>query len=236
DESKGGEIANKLLVQSKPLLAVIDSILPVGNNMRDSIHDEIALCALSCEIGYVNKTNQWKHFIDTLQILLSIVAGGPARARIQENLKIGEESIEYGICFFCSENVPDASAAIEVKMHGNVIQEYEQVRWQYLNINVPRCLQCKMSHGKVENASTVGGVIGGLAGLGGCISVLNSNSDAWFGGLIVLILGSTIGILIGNYFAQQKLPKNIKPKSAYRGFKKIQELLKDGWSFGEKPP
>ncbi|MBW2559147.1 MAG: hypothetical protein JRD69_10015 [Deltaproteobacteria bacterium] len=84
--------------------------------------------------------------------------------------------------------------------------------------------------------TAVGGILGGLAGLASCVSVVNANEDDWFVGLIALGIFAAVGAGIGYGIGRMISPKGIKPESHKTKFSSIQELLAEGWEFGDKPP
>jgi len=237
DTSHGDKATRELIAHTKPLIAALDALLPPGDATRDVAHDEVALCALRCQIPYGNKTENWKVSLELLELILPITVGQAMRDRILENIGTVKGNLEYDTCWFCKENPGEDKAALDVKMYGDVNRRPTwrgaRITWRYGSVKVPRCARCKSAHDH-QNAWTGGGTaIGVLLGLVGCISIADEGN--WFGGLIVLGVLAAIGAGIGAAIAAALGPKGIKPESAKNEFPSVKKLLSQGWQFGEKP-
>ncbi|MHC1739761.1 MAG: hypothetical protein AB9897_01480 [Anaerolineaceae bacterium] len=243
NNEKAGDVSLWLLAQVKPCLGVIDSLLPPGHPTRDSLHDDIAQQLLSCQITFVNKTENYEKSLKTLKLILPIAVGQTIRSRLEENIRIISTNLEFDTCFFCHTNKGDKTAAIEVKMHGEVkrIPFYEfgrsgtRVEWMKRTITVPRCLDCKKEHDKANSATTIGAVLGLVTGMAGCIGLISNSSDSTCGGFFVLLIGVGIGAGIGSLIGKARSKKDTKPLSAQNDFPAIKELKAKGWELGEKP-
>jgi len=239
DPAHADEVTRRLVAQTKPLLDVLDYLLPSGNPTRDSMHDEVAIRALQCQIAFGNKTNNWKISLELLELALRITVTESVRSRIKENRDIVKNNLEYGMCFFCKEFPGDDDAAVEVKMYGDVTRQPTftgtRIQWRTATLKVPRCARCKSAHGRVDSFSGTGAAIGFLVGLAGCAGVSLSADDAICGGLIVLAVVSAIGYGIGYLIGQRTLPSGVKPESAKNEFSSVRDLIRQGWEFGEKP-
>jgi hypothetical protein len=150
DPAHADQVARRLLDQARPLLAIVDCLLPSRNPTRDGAHDEVALCALTCEIAFGNKTENWKVFLELLERTLPLAAGESARTRIEENIRVVKENIEVGTCWFCGKAPTHDSASINVNMYGDVRTEFTgmgtRTTWKYGSVRVPRCATCKRIH------------------------------------------------------------------------------------------
>jgi len=242
---KADAVTRRLVRQATPLLAVLDRILPEGNLMRQAAHDEVALKALACEIPFANKTNKWKESLALLELIRPLAVSEAARARLDDNIRTVKGNVEqdrvYGTCWFCGRNKPADEAETEVKLYGEVRrtpiyeggQFGERVQWKNATLKVPRCLTCKEAHTKSETALTVGGVIGFAMGLGSCITGMSREQGGFILlGIVLILIGLGIGALIGN----MTMPKDIQKPEHKNEFTRVKELLKEGWSIGEKPP
>jgi hypothetical protein len=168
---QANKIALQLLKEAKPLLSIVDQLLPSDDLIRRGAHDEVATKMLHCQIAYANKTQDWKGSLELLEGILPLAAGELIISRIKENLEIVKKNREAGLCFFCGRNEPDEQASIEVAMYGNVkhipnipgLERFNRpdllaalgdlggrygtkVTWQQANIKVPRCSSCKAYH------------------------------------------------------------------------------------------
>jgi len=242
---KADAVTRRLVRQATPLLAVLDRVLPQGSMLRQAAHDEVVLKALACEIPFANKTNKWKESLALLELILPLALGETARSRIDDNIRIVKGNIEqdrvYGTCFFCGRNKPADEAETEVKLYGEVRrtpiyeggQFGERVQWKNATLKVPRCSTCKEAHDKAQTAFTVGGVAGFAMGLGSCITGMSRERGGFvLLGIVLIVIGFGIGALISS----RVLPKDIKKVETKNEFPRVKELIKEGWSIGEKPP
>ena len=242
---KADAVTRRLVRQATPLLAVLDRILPEGSMLRQAAHDEVVLKALACEIPFANKTNKWKESLALLELIRPLAVSDAARSRIDDNIRTVKGNIEqdrvYGTCFYCGRNKPADEAETEVKLYGEVRrtpiyeggQIGERVQWKNATLKVPRCSTCKEAHDKAQTAFTVGGVAGFAMGLGSCITGMSREQGGFvLLGIVLIVIGFGIGALISS----RVLPKDIKKVETKNEFARVKELLKEGWSVGEKPP
>jgi hypothetical protein len=237
DRDHADAVSRKLAGQTRPLLGALDCLLPTGNPTRDGAHDEVALRALSCQIAFGNKTDNWRVSEQLLEEVLAVVASSSARSRIEENLRVVRSNRAFGTCFFCGQNDSADSAEVEVKMYGEVVRTPTwngvRITWKKLSVKVPRCESCKSAQGKVGNWAGLGALVGVLAGLAGCIPLASADNPG--GGFIVFVacLGAGIGVAYG--LAKSRFGKGIRSAGEKNNFPKIQELVKQGWTFGDGP-
>ena len=230
-------IAEKVIIQTKKLLSILNVILPTDSPIRIGAHDEVALSTLGNIITFGNKTEKWKKPYELVKKILEIAISESARSRIQMNhdtIKSNYESDKsYGTCFFCKENTPDETASIDQPMHGEVHNNGYQITWRHLSIEVPRCSSCKKIHITTTTIATISFFIFLVLGIVLFSSILDE--DQWFIGLVGCGIISSIAAWIGFALTRSKFPDHIKPKSDESNFPPIQELIKKGWAFGEKP-
>jgi formylglycine-generating enzyme required for sulfatase activity len=96
DPVHADQVTRRLIEQTRPLLAVLDCVLPQGNPTRDGAHDEVALRVLACQIPFGNKTENWKVSLELVELALPIAASESARQRIRENIEIVRKNAESG--------------------------------------------------------------------------------------------------------------------------------------------
>ncbi len=255
DAENADKVGRHLLEQVEPVLAIMDCLLPAGNPTRDGSHDEVAICALSCEIVFGNKTSDWSKSLEFLNRVHSIAVTDTARSRIEQNIEIFKSNIEYHsmykTCWFCKKNTCVDSAGIEVKMHGNVRKEwagYNMTRtvWNYVTIKVPRCTECKTIHSRrsIAIAICIVTIIATLFLYDNVISsileFMNMEIDDAYNGhyfLSIAALSITTGLL-ANFLIRKNFIKNNTnslSESKKNNFPLIQSKLKEGWAFGERP-
>jgi len=221
-----------LLKQAKPPLALLDRLLPDADPMRQCAHDDVADCALQCQVIYGNATEDWRTSLKLLEKVLPVAASESTRSRLEQNIDIVKDNIKFGLCFFCEDNPPDEATTIVVEMYGNVMRTpvgYGQIRitWQNCKVRIPRCAACARDH--QITAACAGGftVLGiGLGALGffagGCA------------GVIAAIVGGGAGYGIG-YAVGRSQASDVRPLGERNEFPLIQELVSQGWQFGSQP-
>lgn len=233
------DIAQQLVKQTAPLLSILGILLPTENPTREGAQDEVALTTLSNIVSYANKTEKWQDSDELLHKAFGMAISQSAKTRIQKNIDIFKANVEYDLeyktCFFCKANPSEDVANLKVSMHGNIERYYNRITWNYVDVTVPRCAGCKKAHERLENYLTFGGVAGTLLGLGSCIAIASYNDEVLIGGIVMGISIIFIGVGIGNFIAKKNTPAGIKPLSDKNNFSRIKELLKSGWSFGQRP-
>jgi len=236
---RGDTVMTRLLAETKALLAVLDLVLPASSPARDSSHDEVALVALRCQIGFGNKTKNWKKSVELLEQALPIAVSKSARERIEDNLRIVRENNEYGTCFFCGQRPREEKSDVQQEMYGNVRRtptwRGTEITWNHRKVAVPRCAPCAKFHARVSRWTGLAVALCILLGFVSCGIAVNSQPDG--GGLgFLLLLGIGIGgSLISRSLIWHQLGGNIKPYKDFKKYKAIQETLKSGWHFGSKP-
>ncbi len=247
DPPHADKVVRSLLADTRPLLAIVDNLMPETSLTRVNIHDEVAITALQCQIVYGNKTEDWRVSIGLLELTLPVAASDSARDRIKENIRIVKENMSYLTCWFCGERDSKDASKVEVKMYGEVeripIWGGVQIRWKSGTFTVPRCPVCQSAHKALEqvgNAAGIGGLLGFLAGIGPCSLIAHAGEDAWVGGILVSVILIAVGACIGHAigkanYAKVDVPKDVKPYSAFSEFPLIKEKLGQGWQFGERP-
>jgi hypothetical protein len=242
DPTHGDEATRELIAHAKPLLAIFDALLPPGDATRDAAHDEIAACALRCQVAYGNKTENWKVSLELLEMAFPIAVGQALRDRIQENINTVKRNLEYATCWFCKQNPADDKAALEVEMFGDVhlIPTWQgtKITWRHGTVRVPRCAKCKSAHVREEACATVGGLLGFVLGIGASILIAKivRDRDLRVVGCLAAPFGLVgIGNVIGAAIGAALRPKGVKPESAMREFPRVKQLLSQGWNFGKRP-
>ena len=240
DKEKGTEILDALLERTSRPLEQISGLVPDKHPLRESARDQVALAALTCQITYGNKTEDWKTSEKYLERILAIASGDTAKQRISKNLEIVRKNREGSAlltqCWFCGESDAKEACQVEYKMHGDIKKEWAgfnqyRLTWKQGTIKVPRCQHCKDVHKGSETAAGVGGC-GFLLGILIAI-IVGYNSTPEKGFLTFAVLA--VVCLIMAVSVKMLSPKARGLKRSHREFPLIKELLSDGWSFGEKP-
>lgn len=223
----------KLLEQAMPLLNTLHLLLPKNDIIKESAYDEVALAGSSLAISYANATEDWEAVLPIFEELKKIAIGESATKRVGENYDIFKKNVEYDNlykrCFYCKSNTADNTAVVEVKMHGDVQKNYytNQITWRYLTAKVPRCNECKKQHNVVNNYTGIIGLIGIILGIITWVKI--DEGVGFFVFAAIAVVGFSIGWLIGD--SKCKTLKH----NHYKEFPQIKELIKQGWTWGERP-
>jgi hypothetical protein len=251
DPEHADQIVRQLHQQTWPSLAILDTLLPKDNQIRVSLHDDVAQQMLMSTITFCNKSKDWDTAFVLFDLALSVAAGQTVRTRLEDNIKTIKRNIELDRCWFCQSRKADPSASVDIKMHGEVTRtptyEYSKtvikINWKYKTIQVPRCSTCKQIHEQQTIILGGGFFFGLMAGFVGFVAYLISNPDHFLGGLLIIITGMVIGVRIDKSRAKShlknitggKIQENVHPESYKNEYPEIKELLSKGWQYGEKP-
>ncbi|MGO4884399.1 MAG: hypothetical protein ACLP59_26795 [Bryobacteraceae bacterium] len=239
DNAHADEPGRQLLAQATPLLAVLDCILPANHPSRDGAHDEVALRVLQCAIDFGNKTEKYRVAVALEEAALPLAVSGSAKERIRMNLQVYRDNISYVECFFCGKSDGADSAAVEVKMHGNVKRtpQYGRVlvTWNTRTIKVPRCASCQAAHRRKSNWTTAAVFAGILTGFAGCGVVTNQPGDNGGVGFFIFVFCVIMASIIGHLVPKNKYLQSIKPSGASHKHPKVLAAVKEGFKFGAKP-
>jgi len=240
--AEGANVARRLLEQALPTVAILDRLLPSGDAVRDGAHDEVALRTENSLAAYARDTGNWKVVQEVHEFARRLAASPSARQRLERSSEAIKSNLLYGLCWFCKTNRADDAAAVQVPMHGNVTRTTQllglggtQVKWQQFTARVPRCSTCASAQKKTQGFRNTGLVIGALAGVMGCVSLVGQSDENTGIGLLVAGAGAGVGALIGWLLGRSREPAVMSPLTTKTDFPPIQELFKRGWAIGEKP-
>lgn len=230
DPSKSADAVRQLLDATGHPLVMARSLLEDGHAIRSYLFEHVYDTCFNLLIAYGNKTEDWPTCVALLKLTEPLAVTPEARERIRTNIKQAEENQKqkdlYETCWFCKRAKAEAAHVLEVPMHGNVQRQWQvvntRVTWRTMKAKVPRCKSCKEAHGKVAGMWT-----GAAAG-------------AAIGTAILPVIGSAIGLFAGGALGKMvdknmRLPEGIAPESAKANYPPIQELVHQGWAFGERP-
>lgn len=248
DRAHADQVTRRLIDEARPLLAALDLLLPAGDPRREGAHDEVALRALTCQIVFGNKTDNWVVSEKLLEEIIGIAAGAAARTRVEQNLNVVRRNKLFGVCYFCAQNPADDKRSYTVPVHGNVQTQtvavgynYRQVRttWQHSEVKVPRCAECAAAHRRYSTARALGPWMGIVFALV-TVSLL-ANCEGYFDSGPAMGLPYTIGVLLSFVISinlglgvARAWIRGRKPPGALRTFPPLVERLRT-WRFGAGP-
>lgn len=203
DPKHADAVTWQLLEQARPMLQVVDRLLPSGDPQRDGAHDEAASRALACQIPFGNASEDWVTSEKLLEAVLDVAAGEAARNRVAQNLATVRRNKQLCTCYFCGRNPGEDAHGFTVPIHGNVRTEPidylgnsledllagrspilsplagrggTRTKWQHSEIKVPRCGECV---GKQKRYSTVRNLFPWMGALFAIITVLFIALGPW---------------------------------------------------------
>ncbi len=234
----GVEKCKDLITRTVPLIEVLNFLLGRNDATVNGARDEVANAALSCLVIYGNNTGNWEGLPDILKEIEDLAVGSTTRNRIKDNLRTIENNLVYKICWFCNENPPEDSAAVEIKMYGDVerIPTFEGivVQWHSNTIKVPRCSRClelHREHSKKGERIFLFVVVGAVIGITSCVAM----GGSWYG-IFSFMTCTFLSYILGKISAKKvPLPPGIKPEGEKIKFPDVVRLIDLGWKFGEKP-
>ena len=138
-------------------------------------------------------------------------------------------------CWFCKQNRAEDVCVLIIPMHGQVKRIWlvvaTQVRYKIIQIPVPRCRSCQEVHRRSSSRKWTFGIIGALAGLGGCIGFTSAYNSV--SGFLVLCAFFITGLIIGHVTG--RIPAGVTAAGKVRDFPLVQQRLRDGWFIGARP-
>ena len=155
------------------------------------------------------------------------------------NIKARElyDAVRSNLCWFCKDtippNSPDPDSAVEVKMYKITSRDLSNIKWQILDIKVPRCKECKIIHNQPHGIGGGMGFIFALV-LNIIVAILAKNfSFIYF--FTVSIISITGGEWIYSIATGNK--KNSSHGLHHKmNFPIIKQKLNKEWEIGDKPP
>jgi hypothetical protein len=170
---------------------------------------------------------------------LNLAVSQTAKQRIKETIdtldKVAERLALTNTCWFCKKNPAEDACILNVPMHGQVERTWTlagtEIRYKKLQVPVPRCRTCMYAHSNASSKKWTFGIIGALAGLGGCIGLTTANNFGW--GFLLLCGLFAAGVIIGQVTGS--LPQGVATADDVHSFPLVQQFKREGWSIGEKP-
>ena len=221
-------------------------LFPEGHQAADAACDKVATTGLQCQIAYANATKDWAGSIKLLKMFTGFARTDAVIKRMSENLLIAEENHRLAtindLCWSCGVHPKSEALAVEVVMHGDVNRTFQGITWNQGTIKVPRCEHCAKAQQKATGAAISIFLLVLFCGLGlGVFFSWNGGVWSWpaMAGATVadIILAAAIATFAEAQMLAPYLKKlRIKELRNQNDYPVIQELLKKGWNFGNKPP
>lgn len=237
----GADAGDAVLTRGEPLLALLDEALPESHPTREVAHDDVASCVLHCQVAYGRATDDWDRSLALLERALPVAtAGSPARERLEENLRVVRDNVEFdrlqSTCWLCQENRADGESAMEVDLFGDVertdIGYAIKTSYRHTKIDIPVCYNCSSKRRSYRTAA-------------GWVSVLitpvliysvtlffdpaarNYNSEFQLQMLTLIVSIAVLSVLVLWYLGANRSRASKYPP--------VRELLSRGWQYGKEP-
>jgi hypothetical protein len=261
EAAKTNKYGNLLYTKVKTDLTYLESILTRSSIQYEMIADKVAEEILLCSFAFFNHYRENIEFdpgeetIKLMNLVQEIGIGASIKKRINDNFPTIEEWIKnkperdaYLKCWYCGVEMPDKNRAVQVPMYyldpmNSLLAEFSfggprTIRYKSFEVAINRCNKCYNRHNSYKGIINI--AVGFLVWILSFVILIEL-----FGRLDSLIF---ISIMIGviTFFILNKLlgdrekklygSQKIKTANEYKTHPLIQQLLKEGWKFGYKPP
>lgn len=259
--AKANKYGHNLYNKIKEDLYYLKSFLTPFSIRYEMIADKVADEILACSIAYYNyyqensELDPGEETMQLMNIVQEIGVGASIKKRINDNLPVIKEWIKnkperdaYLKCWYCGVELPDKNRAVRVPMYyldpmNSLLAEFSfggprTIRYKSFEVAINRCNKCYNRHDSYKGIINI--AVGFLVWILSFVILIEL-----FGRLDSLIY---ISIMIGviTFFILNKLlgdrekklygSQKIRTANEYKTHPLIQQLLKEGWKFGSKPP
>lgn len=140
-------------------------------------------------------------------------------------------------CWFCGTKEAESKKSIHLYMYGEVQatdpeENKKRIEYSTKKIEVPRCADCKKSHGQAKTVNVFMVVMLVLI-VAAAVTAVASLVAQWAWGMVI---GFGIGAIILLLILKGFIMKGIKKESAAKKeFPQVMDLLSRGYKFGKNP-
>jgi hypothetical protein len=243
------KFGKKLINNTSENLKNLESILSENDLMFISISNKLAEQILDCSIAYFNEnyesneTNIGSNALELAETAKQIAKSSLLKDRIEKNIPNIKAWVERTTCFFCAKK-KKTRKNIRIKLHKVTSHSHGSIRYEKIEIGVPRCLNCSIKH---KLAYLYAFLLGsGLLGFITYLLLMMGEIGATI--LIIIGFGFVISLFSMRYFLFSFVYKfsykiiikyfiKIKSKKDISDYKPINDLItmKNGWKIGAKP-
>lgn len=231
---KANLIGKVLVSKTKEDVTYLRNILGEADFQYQIISDKLVLEIVQCGVDYYNSTKNDENYLKEYEYAYSIAVSQLAKDRAKENLDSCREYIKNKHlfnCWFCGENLPEISQKFSITIYKENYRSYfpRRVEFSYVDVDIPRCLNCKTIHTQASDKLTFftfGGLILGL--------MIGAFADGyWFAGLLSGgLIGWIIGMALKNKQETDAAIKDIS-RATIRNYPTLKEMLGKGWKFSK---
>ncbi len=157
----------------------------------------------------------------------------------QENIKAKElfDLVRNSYCWFCKKKgvplKPDPAGSIKIPMHKEIGGESSPIKWEKLEISIPRCAGCLSVHSHDFRIGAGAGLIMGL--------LINAAAGLFAGDFSILyfmavnLITTASGTLLHSIYKGNSR-RGSYPVSRRDSFPPLIKRELEGWRTGENPP
>jgi hypothetical protein len=210
-----------------PYLETCSNQNGVSDGMAMQLSNAVASALRGISIKAHNEDKDCNTALASLKLAAKLAKDPVLQLRIDDDLKIVEETFRASTCYFCTRNLARSGSEKKVNMYGNVWRTGGTIHYNHNSVSVPRCKKCQsldIKHTLIAAAVWIACVLI-------CIAYFEiSTPGAWMAGVIS---GIPLGFPIA-WIAKSIIAYNSGVPS-YKKYAKILELQSMGWRFGSKP-
>jgi hypothetical protein len=211
-------------------------------SLADKIANEIIQCGIDSfntfktpegEIDYVQAIPSEEAYMEEYEFANNIAASLTVKEKAADNLDSCKKVIankDYLFCWFCKNNPPDKSCAVNTVIYKETNRSYfpRSVNFKYLELKVPRCSHCQKIHEQRANRSTL--IVVGVTILGVIIGSVVQEMNAIAGGFLGLIAGYIVKEIVVSTDSGSKTKEGTRDISDAPLFPEVKKYIHIGWT------
>ena len=211
-------------------------------NLADKVANEIIQCGIDAfntykttngEIDYILAIPSEEGYLEEYEFAKAIAGSISVKEKAEENLDSCKSVIEnkdYIICWFCKNNPPEKSCAVNTVIYKETNRSYfpRSVNFKYLELKVPRCSHCQKIHEQRANKSTL--IVVGVTILGVIIGSVVQEMNAIAGGFLGLIAGYIVKEIMVSTDSGSKTKEGTRDISDAPLFPEVKKYIYIGWT------